>query len=76
MYDIIIIIITFTVSLFQGPIPGIRPGMGEATPPIQQEKGRGAIGYLMPVYTVGIIILFVYTAMKVRGLSSNNDHLD
>ena len=39
--------------------------MGDAVPPIQQEKGRGAIGYLMPVYTVGIIILFVYTAMKV-----------
>ena len=51
--------------------------MGEATPPIQQEKGRGAIGYLMPVYTVGIIILFVYTAMKVTLLESNdNDHLN
>ena len=30
-----------------------------------QEKGRGAIGYLMPVYTVAILILFVYTAMKI-----------
>ena len=39
--------------------------MGDAIPPIQQEKGRGAIGYLMPVYTVGIIVLFVYTAMKL-----------
>ena len=40
-------------------------GMGGPAPPIQQEKGRGAVGYLMPIYTVGIIILFVYTSMKV-----------
>ena len=51
--------------------------MGDAVPPIQQEKGRGAIGYLMPVYTVGIIILFVYTAMKVSVFvyGSNNGQL-
>ena len=48
-----------------GPLPGMRAGMGGQVPPIQQEKGRGAVGYLMPIYTVGIIILFVYTAMKV-----------
>ena len=56
----------------EGPLPGIRPGgMQGAVPPIQQEKGRGAIGYLMPIYTVGIIILFVYTAMKVNMMTAS-----
>ena len=43
------------------PMPGVHPGQGQPG----QEKGRGAMGYLMPVYTVAILILFVYTAMKV-----------
>ena len=45
--------------------------MQGAVPPLQQEKGRGAIGYLMPIYTVGIIILFVYTAMKVNMMTAS-----
>ena len=44
-------------------MPGVHPG-GQGSPP-SQEKGRGVMGYLMPIYTVAILILFVYTAMKV-----------
>ena len=46
------------------PMPGVHPG-GQPGQPPSQEKGRGAMGYLMPIYTVAILILFVYTAMKV-----------
>ena len=37
--------------------PGIQPQM--------QRQGQGAMGILMPMYTVGIVIFFVYTIMKV-----------
>ena len=46
------------------PMPGVHPG-GQPGQAPSQEKGRGAMGYLMPIYTVAILILFVYTAMKV-----------
>ena len=52
------------------PMPGVHPG-GQGQPP-SQEKGRGVMGYLMPIYTVAILILFVYTAMKVSH-STNHD---
>ncbi|XP_042864784.1 titin-like isoform X9 [Penaeus japonicus] len=50
-----------------GPMPGIRPPMGGAggmVPP-PQGKGSGAMGIIMPLYTVGIVVFFVYTIMKV-----------
>ncbi|XP_063609500.1 uncharacterized protein LOC134783533 isoform X2 [Penaeus indicus] len=48
-------------------MPGIRPPMGGAggmVPP-PQGKGSGAMGIIMPLYTVGIVVFFVYTIMKV-----------
>ncbi|KAF0313409.1 hypothetical protein FJT64_016064 [Amphibalanus amphitrite] len=47
---------------------GVRPGMpgggfGGYTAP--QAKGSGAMGIIMPIYTVGIVIFFVYTIMRV-----------
>ena len=68
--------------LFQGPMPGMRPMPGihpGQAQPGAQEKGRGAIGYLMPVYTVAILILFVYTAMKLvfkRKKSDEDEELE
>ncbi|XP_042235172.1 uncharacterized protein LOC121874898 isoform X14 [Homarus americanus] len=50
-----------------GPMPGVRPPMGGAggiVPP-PQGKGSGAMGIIMPLYTVGIVVFFVYTIMKV-----------
>lgn len=48
-------------------MPGVRPPMGGAggiVPP-PQSKGSGAMGIIMPLYTVGIVVFFVYTIMKV-----------
>ncbi|KAK4294803.1 hypothetical protein Pmani_032606 [Petrolisthes manimaculis] len=50
-----------------GPMPGVRPpmgGPGGMVPP-PQSKGSGAMGIIMPLYTVGIVVFFVYTIMKV-----------
>ena len=49
-----------------GPVPGMRPAMGGPGIQPQNHKGQGgAMSVLMPLYTVGIIIFFVYTVMKV-----------
>jgi hypothetical protein len=51
--------------------PGVQPG---AT------KGGGTKGVIMPIYTIGIIIFFLYTTMKVRSgnyaTALNKDDLD
>lgn len=57
-----------------GPGPGGRPVMpggpggpvGPMPTPNPPPARSGMIGYLMPIYTIGIIIFFVYTAMKVK----------
>ncbi|XP_065369372.1 resistance to inhibitors of cholinesterase protein 3 isoform X2 [Calliphora vicina] len=47
-----------------GPIPGMRPPMGAGS--IHQPQARqGTMGLIMPVYTIGIIIFFGYTIMKI-----------
>ncbi|KAG8238183.1 hypothetical protein J437_LFUL014059 [Ladona fulva] len=49
-----------------GPIPGMRPplgGPGHVVPP--PPRGSGTMGIVMPLYTMGIVIFFVYTMMKV-----------
>lgn len=48
-----------------GPRPGMRPTMGGPGIQPQQPKGGGTMGVLMPIYTIGIIIFFVYTTMKI-----------
>ncbi|XP_045466353.1 uncharacterized protein LOC123675126 isoform X2 [Harmonia axyridis] len=50
-----------------GPIPGMRPAMGgpgQMVPPSKQQ-GSGSMGIIMPIYTVGIVIFFTYTLMKI-----------
>ena len=48
-----------------GPMPGMRPTMGGPGIQQQQPKGGGTMGIIMPIYTIAIIIFFVYTTMKV-----------
>ena len=47
-------------------MPGMRPTMGGPGIQQQQPKGGGTMGIIMPIYTIAIIIFFVYTTMKVR----------
>jgi hypothetical protein len=43
-----------------GPGPGLPPQL-----PQKGNQGSGGMGMLMPIYTTGIVIFFVYTVMKV-----------
>jgi hypothetical protein len=45
----------------------MRPSMGgPGMQPPQQKGGQGSMGILMPIYTIGIVIFFLYTVMKVN----------
>ena len=45
----------------------MRPAMGgPGIQPQPQRQQQGAMGILMPLYTVGIVVFFVYTIMKVK----------
>ncbi|XP_021938613.1 uncharacterized protein LOC110839082 isoform X9 [Zootermopsis nevadensis] len=48
-----------------GPIPGMRPPMGGAGHVVPAPKGTGTMGVVMPIYTIGIVVFFMYTVMKV-----------
>ena len=56
-------------------MPGMRPTMGG--PGIQPPEPRGgsSLGMLMPMYTIAIIVFFVYTTFKV-GWSWKTTFLD
>ena len=43
--------------------PGVQPQAA------QRSQG-GSMGILMPLYTIGIVIFFVYTVLKVRNAHS------
>ncbi|XP_037071303.1 uncharacterized protein LOC119092446 [Pollicipes pollicipes] len=47
-----------------GPQPGMRPGGGYGGFIQPQTKGSGAMGIIMPIYTVGIVVFFLYTIMR------------
>ncbi|KAL1130049.1 hypothetical protein AAG570_012992 [Ranatra chinensis] len=51
-----------------GPLPGLRPPMGGAGHVVPPPKGGGTMGIVMPMYTVGIVVFFLYTMMKVRNI--------
>lgn len=58
----------FLLNFLQpGPVPGMRPTMGgPGIQPQQSTKGQGgAMGILMPIYSIGIVIFFCYTIMKL-----------
>lgn len=49
----------------------MRPPMGGAGHVVPPPKAtQGALGILMPLYTIGIVMIFVYTMMKVRKIHS------
>lgn len=59
-----------------GPIPGMRPPMGGAghvVPP--STKGTSSMSVIMPIYTIGIVIFFTYTLMKVVASANSNNWL-
>jgi len=59
---------TIDRDLKPGPVPGMRPTMGGPgfpQAPRANQGGGGTMSILMPVYTTGIVIFFVYTVMKI-----------
>nr|ARU12128.1 resistance to inhibitors of cholinesterase 3 variant 5 [Locusta migratoria manilensis] len=56
-----------------GPIPGMRPPMGGAGHVVPAPKTGGTMGIIMPMYTIGIVIFFMYTIMKVM-FKKPSDH--
>jgi hypothetical protein len=49
-----------------GPIPGMRPPMGGPGHVVPAStKGTSTMSVVMPIYTIGIVIFFTYTLMKV-----------
>ena len=59
---------TIEKDLKPGPVPGMRPTGPGFGPGIQQPRGNqgsGTMGILMPLYTTGIVIFFVYTVMRI-----------
>lgn len=53
--------------MFQpGPIPGLRPQPGGAAQQNKRREGSGSSSFLLPAYTIGIVVFFVYTLIKVN----------
>ncbi|XP_032590222.1 resistance to inhibitors of cholinesterase protein 3 isoform X14 [Drosophila grimshawi] len=48
-----------------GPIPGMRPPMGAGAFHQPQQRAGSSMGFLMPLYTIGIVVFFGYTIMKI-----------
>ncbi|XP_025072974.1 uncharacterized protein LOC105422488 isoform X3 [Pogonomyrmex barbatus] len=51
--------------------PKMRPPLGGAGRVVPAPKGNGTMGIVMPLYTIGIVLFFVYTIIKV--LKKNSD---
>lgn len=49
------------------------PGLPQA--PRAANQGGGTMGFLMPLYTTGIVVFFVYTVMKIM-FKKNEDSLE
>jgi len=50
-------------------MPKMRPPLGGAGHVVPAPKGNGTMGIIMPLYTIGIILFFVYTIIKVMSKS-------
>ncbi|KAK9712120.1 Resistance to inhibitors of cholinesterase [Popillia japonica] len=49
-----------------GPIPGMRPTLGGAGHVVPSSQKTGSsMSVIMPIYTIGIVIFFTYTLMKL-----------
>ncbi|CAL1688520.1 unnamed protein product [Lasius platythorax] len=52
-------------------VPKMRPPLGGAGHVVPAPKGNGTMGIIMPLYTIGIVLFFLYTIVKV--LKKNSD---
>lgn len=52
------------IKILQPPVPGLRPPIG-AGGHVQSQKSDTTMSILMPMYTIGIVIFFGYTILKV-----------
>jgi len=46
-------------------VPKMRPPLGGAGHVVPPPKGNGTMGIIMPLYTIGIVLFFLYTIAKV-----------
>jgi hypothetical protein len=46
-------------------VPKMRPPLGGAGHVVPSPKGNGTMGIIMPLYTIGIVLFFLYTIAKV-----------
>ncbi|XP_063540674.1 uncharacterized protein LOC134749596 isoform X3 [Cydia strobilella] len=53
----------FDVDIKPPPIPGMRPPLGSPGGPVPAPKS--SMGFVMPIYTICIIVFFVYTLSKI-----------
>ena len=52
------------------PRPGMRPTLGgPGIQPSQKQQATGSMGVVMPIYTVAILVFFIYTIVKVTLLT-------
>ncbi|XP_023287486.1 uncharacterized protein LOC111673866 isoform X2 [Orussus abietinus] len=57
----------------QVAIPKMRPPLGGAGHVVPAPKGNSTMGIIMPLYTLGIILFFVYTIVKVVKKNSDSE---
>ncbi|RVE43187.1 hypothetical protein evm_012175 [Chilo suppressalis] len=53
----------FEIDIKPPPIPGMRPPLGSPGGPVPAPKS--SMGFVMPIYTICIIVFFVYTLSKI-----------
>ncbi|CAG9795942.1 unnamed protein product [Diatraea saccharalis] len=53
----------FEIDIKPPPLPGVRPPLGSPGGPVAAPKS--SMGFVMPIYTICIIIFFVYTLSKI-----------
>ncbi|XP_046492432.1 uncharacterized protein RIC-3 isoform X2 [Neodiprion pinetum] len=54
-------------------VPKMRPPMGGAGHVVPPPKGNGTMGIIMPLYTLGIVLFFLYTIVKVLRKNADSD---
>jgi len=59
------------------PRPGMRPTIGgPGIQPNQKQAAGGGMGVIMPIYTVAILVFFIYTIVKILFKNKNNEEED